>query len=95
MNDTPTDTGRMQAMLRLFTWITGRKPGNTRKDWKQGDAICLKLYPAAIWEFAPTGDFYSLTITVFAAPNVLHRGLQRLAFGVRHRLLPNINKNKP
>ena len=76
-------------LVRLLTWLTGRKLGNTREDYKQGGIVCLRQYPAVIWEYAPTGDFYSLTIQVVAAPNALHRGLQRLAFGVRYRLLPN------
>lgn len=78
-----------ERLVRLLTWLTGRKPDNARKDWKQGDAVCLKRYPAAIWEYAPTGDYFSITIQVVAAPNVIHRILQRIAFGVRYRLLPN------
>jgi hypothetical protein len=84
-----TSSHREERLVRLLTWLTGRKPRNTRKDWKQGDAIFLKRYPAAIWEYAPTGDFFSLKIHVVASPNVIHRGLQRVAFGVRYRLLPN------
>jgi hypothetical protein len=78
-----------ERLVRLLTWLTGRKMSNTKKDYKQNEMVCLRKYPAAIWEYAPTGDFYSLTIKVVAAPNALHRGLQRLAFGVRYRPLPN------
>lgn len=85
----PISSRRHPRLVRLLTWLTGRKPDNTRKDWKQGDAVCLKRYPAAMWEYAPTGDYFSITIQVVAAPNAIHRGFQRLAFGVRYRLLPN------
>lgn len=76
-------------LVRLLTWLTGMSMGNTREDYKQGGMVFLRRYPAVIWEYAPTGDFYSLTIQVVAAPNALHRGIQRLAFGVRYRMLPN------
>jgi hypothetical protein len=79
-------------LVRLLTWLTGRKPDNRREDYKQGGMVCLRKYPAAIWEYAPTGDFYSITVQVVAAPNALHRGLQCLAFGVRYRLLPNAER---
>lgn len=90
-----TSSHREERLVRLLTWLTGRKPRNTSKDWKKGDVIFLKRYPAAIWEYAPTGDFFSLNIHVVAAPNVIHRGLQRVAFGVRYRLLPNVQSVPP
>jgi len=38
------------------------------------------------WFFAPTGDFYALSITITSAPNIIHRIMQRVCFGMKYRM---------
>ena len=51
-------------------------------------------FPEPKWDYAPTGDFYSLTIKVYSAPNAFHRFMQTLLFGVKYRKIEQASTKK-
>lgn len=81
-------SGSLEPMVRLLVWIIGFRPGNRRRDERHG-VMRLQQWPEALWEYAPTGDFWSLTVSVAKVPCFPQRWMQRIAFGVRYRMLPN------
>jgi hypothetical protein len=39
------------------------------------------------WDFAPFGDFWVMTVSPVAAPNIIRRMMQRIIMGSRYRLI--------
>lgn len=62
----------------LLLMITGRTP----REWYDNDGY---LRPG--WEWAPNGDFNTLTITCQHAPNFLRRILAWVVSGSKYRVL--------
>ncbi len=50
-----------------------------------GPTFTFSHPPKPKWEMAPTGDFFTLTIQMHAAPNGFHRLMQLLILGVKYR----------
>jgi len=73
------------TLKAVIIWITG-KDLFAPKGHKTGD-IVFRVYPAHLFEYAPTGDYFSLTISISSAPNALHRAMQRIAFGFKYRMI--------
>ena len=77
----------MEKIKRIVIWIVG-KDLFAQKSRQVGD-IHLHVSKPPRFEYAPTGDYYSITICINAAPNFIHRGLQILCFGVKYRMIDN------
>lgn len=72
-------------MKRFITWVLGRDLF-TAKSRRVG-GMQLRVSNPPIFEYAPTGDWFSLTLHIYVAPNVIHRAMQRAAFGIKYRML--------
>ena len=74
-------------MRKTIIWITGKdllKP----KSKKVGEGeITIRGPDPAIFEYAPAGDYFSITFNITVAPNFIHRFLQRVCFGVKYRMI--------
>jgi len=70
-------------MLRL--WLFGK---SITIEVPNPDPNKLEIYnpPELLWSFAPTGDYYSFTLNIMSAPNILHRIMQRVFFGIKYKL---------
>jgi len=67
----------------FIAFITGNAPTD---DSRVGnDGVTIRNYDNYYWDFAPTGDYQTLTIKVKKAPNLIHRALQYLFFGFKYR----------
>ncbi len=68
----------MQWLVMWLTGITIEKKTNLPDSFY----TCK----ATGWQYAPTGDWYSMTVYINKAPNLAHRFMQRLLFGVKYRM---------
>jgi len=68
----------------IAIWIFGSFWFENRSE-SHPDSFYALIYPKYLWEFAPCGDFYSLTVMLNKAPCFLHRWLQRLLLGMKYR----------
>lgn len=72
-------------MRRVIIWVTGRDLLAPKS--RQVGGVRLTVTKGLIFEYAPTGDWFSLTLGISAGPNILHRVMQRLVIGVKYRMI--------
>jgi len=67
----------------FIAFITGNIPIDDNEVGNNSVTIINSF--RSYWDFAPTGDYQTLTIKVKKAPNLIHRVLQYLFFGFKYR----------
>jgi hypothetical protein len=71
----------------FFLWLLGRElpyPNSPHSVEIHG-GIIFSPYKTALWQCAPTGDYYAFTLQAPTAPNVIHRAMQRFILGIKYR----------
>ena len=71
---------------RAVIYVTGRDLLKKKVKDIPG-VITFRGNPECIFKFSPCGDLFSLTINISAAPNILHRIMQRACFGMKYKML--------
>lgn len=82
------------VQLTLAQWLLGKSPKkkpepiltNTGSSFLATPILSINESSYIVaWEYAPTGDFYTMTIRANKVPNILHRNIQRMVMGVKYR----------
>ena len=73
-----------RPLERIVRFILG-----TSRKWPVQPGQITFRQTLADWEFAPTGDYFTMTIAATKVPNFVHRFLQRFILGIRYRMKPN------
>lgn len=82
MSKKPTPFKGLTRSRYILLLITGRTP----REWYNNNGY---LRPG--WEWAPNGDFQTISITCRHAPNIITRTLAHLLTGSKYRPLVLIN----